>query len=96
MKNCRIYLTQNQRQDNDPPSVLLQTLCHYVLGHETPRNYGDFLAQRVATNYLAAALLLQEQAIVEFFANSQNRQGNRGGGHPGPVRSKPCAALIIS
>ena len=51
--------------------MLLQALGHYVLGHETPRNYGDFLAQRVATNYFAAALLLPEQATVEFLQKAK-------------------------
>ncbi|SER06348.1 helix-turn-helix transcriptional regulator [Arthrobacter sp. OV608] len=71
LKNRKIYLTQSQRQDHDPRSVLLQALGHYVLGHETPRNYGDFLAQRVATNYFAAALLLPEQATVEFLQKAK-------------------------
>jgi predicted transcriptional regulator len=71
LKNRKIYLTQSERQDHDPRSVLLQALGHYVLGHETPRNYGDFLAQRVATNYFAAALLLPEQATVEFLQKAK-------------------------
>lgn len=72
LKNRKIYLTQSERQDHDPRSVLLQALGHYVLGHETPRNYGDFLAQRVATNYFAAALLLPEQATVEFLQKAKS------------------------
>ena len=71
LKNHRIYLTQSQRQDHDPRSVLLQALGHYVLGHETPKNYGDFLAQRVATNYFAAALLLPEHATLEFLQKAK-------------------------
>jgi hypothetical protein len=71
LKNRRIYLTQNARSDHDPRSVLLQALGHYVLGHQTPTNYGDFLMQRVATNYFAAALLLPEQATVEFLQKAK-------------------------
>ncbi len=71
LKNRRIYLTQNARSDHDPRSVLLQALGHYVLGHQTPTNYGDFLMQRVATNYFAAALLLPEQATVEFLQEAK-------------------------
>ncbi|WP_434995823.1 helix-turn-helix domain-containing protein [Arthrobacter sp. Ld5] len=66
LKNRRIYLTQSQRTDHDPRSVLLQALGHYVLEHRTPENYGEFLRQRVATNYFAAALLLPERPTVEF------------------------------
>ncbi len=72
LKNRRIYLTQGQRSDHDPRSVLLQALGHYVLGHETPGNYGEFLAQRVATNYFAAALLLPEQATVDFLQKAKS------------------------
>jgi len=71
LKNRRIYLTQNVRSDHDPRSVLLQALGHYVLGHQTPSNYGDFLMQRVATNYFAAALMLPEQATVAFLQEAK-------------------------
>lgn len=71
LKNHRIYLTQSQRSEHDPRSVLLQALGHYVLGHETPSSYGEFLHQRVATNYFAAALLLPEKATVEFLQRAK-------------------------
>lgn len=71
LKNRRIYLTQTQRSEHDPRSVLLQALGHYVLGHGTPDNYGDFLRQRVETNYFAAALMLPEQATVDFLQRAK-------------------------
>ncbi|MHA7208333.1 helix-turn-helix domain-containing protein [Arthrobacter sp. MDT1-65] len=71
LKNRRIYLTQSERTDHDPRSVLLQALGHYVLGHRTPDNYGEFLRQRVATNYFAAALLLPERPAVEFLRRAK-------------------------
>ncbi|WP_091608360.1 helix-turn-helix domain-containing protein [Arthrobacter koreensis] len=71
LKNKRIYLTQSQRSEHDPRSVLLQALGHYVLDHQTPRSYGEFLSQRVATNYFAAALLLPEKATVEFLQRAK-------------------------
>ncbi|GAA2174809.1 short-chain fatty acyl-CoA regulator family protein [Arthrobacter parietis] len=72
LKNRRIYLTQSQRTDHDPRSVLLQALGHYVLQHETPENYREFLRQRVATNYFAAALLLPEKATVDFLQTAKS------------------------
>ena len=42
-----------------------------MLGHETPKNYGDFLAQRVATSCFAAALLLPEHATLEFLQKAK-------------------------
>lgn len=71
LKNHRIYLTQGQRSDHDPRSVLLQALGHYVLGHKTPRNYADFLRQRVYTNYFAASLLMPERATVNFLKEAK-------------------------
>ncbi len=71
LKNHRIYLTHSQRTDHNPRTVLLQALGHYVLGHSTPGNYAEFLRQRVATNYFAAALLLPEKATVEFLQRAK-------------------------
>lgn len=71
LKNHRIYLTQSGRSEHDPRSVLLQALGHYVLGHQTPTSYGEFLSQRVATNYFAAALLLPEKQTVEFLQRAK-------------------------
>ncbi|PYI69645.1 XRE family transcriptional regulator [Arthrobacter livingstonensis] len=71
LKNHRIYLTHGQRSDHDPRSVLLQALGHYVLGHETPRDYADFLRQRVYTNYFAASLLMPERATVDFLKEAK-------------------------
>ena len=42
-----------------------------MLGHETPRDYGDFLRQRVYTNYFAAALLMPERATVDFLKEAK-------------------------
>ncbi|APF41785.1 helix-turn-helix domain-containing protein [Neomicrococcus aestuarii] len=64
LKNHTIYLTQSRNAEHDHRSVVLQALGHYVLGHQTPKDYSDFLRQRVYTNYFAAALLLPEQGAV--------------------------------
>ncbi|WP_394940707.1 helix-turn-helix domain-containing protein [Psychromicrobium sp. YIM B11713] len=71
LKNRRIYLTQSGRSEHDPRSVLLQALGHYVLDHHPPTNYGEFLSQRVATNYFAAALLLPQKQTVEFLQRAK-------------------------
>ncbi|GAB3518976.1 helix-turn-helix domain-containing protein [Arthrobacter monumenti] len=72
LKNRIIFLTQSSRADHDPRSVLLQALGHYVLGHETPVDYSDFLRQRVYTNYFAAALLMPERDTVAFLQQAKN------------------------
>ncbi|MCW1249360.1 helix-turn-helix domain-containing protein [Acaricomes phytoseiuli] len=71
LKNHRIYLTQSNRSEHDPRSVLLQALGHFVLGHQTPKSYGEFLEQRVATNYFAAALLLPQRQTVDFLQRAK-------------------------
>ncbi|HZE38885.1 MAG TPA: helix-turn-helix domain-containing protein [Stackebrandtia sp.] len=66
LRNRRIYLTQNKSSSHDPRTVLLQALASHVLEHKVPTSYLDFLTQRVATNYLAAALLIPEVSAVKF------------------------------
>ncbi len=66
LRSGRIFLERSaDKLGHDPRSVLLQALGHQVLGHRPPRDYADFLAQRVATNYLAGALWLPEASVLE-------------------------------
>ncbi len=60
LRHRRIYLPHGVASQPDPRSAVLQALGSHVLGHAEPRDYGDFLRQRVETNYLAAALLVPE------------------------------------
>lgn len=71
LKNKRIYLTQSTRSEFSTRSVLLQAFGHQVLGHQTPKDYADFLSQRVATNYFAAALMMPEKATVDFLRKAK-------------------------
>jgi hypothetical protein len=57
--------------DHDPRTVLLQTLGHFVLGHEDPRDHRDFLRQRVEANYFAAALMIPEDSAVAFLQRAK-------------------------
>jgi XRE family transcriptional regulator, fatty acid utilization regulator len=70
LRNRRIYLTQNKASSHDPRTVLLQAIASYVLDHQVPADYLEFLSQRVATNYLAAALLIPETSAVKFLRQS--------------------------
>lgn len=51
-------------------SVVLQTLGHYALDHSATRDFGDYLRQRVESNYFAAAALVPEQAAVQLLRRS--------------------------
>ncbi len=68
----RIYLPAHGR--HDPRAAALQALGHVVLGHEPPRDYAEFLAQRVEINYFAAAVLVPEVSAVPFL---QRAKGER-------------------
>lgn len=75
LRQRRIYLLRSSsRIDHDPRSVLLQALGHHVLGHQPPRDYAEFLRQRVETNYLAGALTLPEGAVVEYLQTAKERK----------------------
>jgi XRE family transcriptional regulator, fatty acid utilization regulator len=65
LRHRRIYIPVTGWGSHDPRTIVLQTLGHHVLGHETPRDYADFLRQRVEVNYFAAAILIGENEAVE-------------------------------
>lgn len=69
-KNGRIYLPV-ANSGHDPRSALLQALASHALGMADAENYGDFLRQRVETNYLAAALLIPERSAVSFLTEAK-------------------------
>jgi len=71
-RHGRIYLPTQQSPSRDSRSPILQALASHLLHHEEPRDYGEFLRQRVETNYLTAAILLPEQAAVRYLAEAKN------------------------
>ncbi|MHA6513871.1 helix-turn-helix domain-containing protein [Tessaracoccus sp. Z1128] len=74
LKSKRIYLAAARSGEYEPRSVLLQALGHHILEHSPPSSYGDFLRQRIETNYFAAALLLPEEPAVEFLRAAKERR----------------------
>ena len=67
LEHRRVYLPQAQDPGgHDVRALVLQTLGHVVLGHTVPRHYGDFLRQRVETNYFSAALLMPERRSIDL------------------------------
>lgn len=71
-RNGRVYLPTQQSVSRDSRSPILQALASHVLGHEEPRNYAEFLRQRIETNYITAAILLPERATVRFLTEAKN------------------------
>jgi predicted transcriptional regulator/DNA-binding XRE family transcriptional regulator len=72
-KNGRIYLPV-RREGRDARTILLQALAGHVLGHESPKDYKDYLSQRVQSNYLAGALLMPEANAVEFLQSAKMKR----------------------
>ncbi|PII81277.1 XRE family transcriptional regulator [Leucobacter sp. OLJS4] len=72
-RNGRIYLGANL-PSRDARAPILRALASLVCRHEEPRNYGDFLRQRVEANYLAGAVLLPEDATVELLAEAKRER----------------------
>src|SRR6202044_1384914 len=70
----RIYVKQEPVGGHSPRTVILQALGHFLLGHGTPRDFADFLRQRVEANYFAGAVLVPEQAAVPFLRSAKDRR----------------------
>src|SRR3984957_2668210 len=74
LRERRIYLKQEPVGGHSPRAVILQSLGHFLLGHDTPRDFADFLRQRVEASYFAAAVLIPERAAVPFLHAAKDRR----------------------
>lgn len=72
--------TQNGRIYIPPASIpgghglramALQAIAHRLLGHTPPRDYAEFLKQRLEINYFACAALLPRQASVAWLEQAK-------------------------
>jgi XRE family transcriptional regulator, fatty acid utilization regulator len=69
-----IYIPQrNDLRTRAARSVVLQTLGHFALQHNRTENFGDYLHQRIESNYFAAAVLAPEAPAVEFLQDAKGR-----------------------
>jgi predicted transcriptional regulator/DNA-binding XRE family transcriptional regulator len=71
LRHRRIYVEREQLGMHTPRTIVLQTLGHIALGHAVPRDFADFLRQRVEANYFAAAVLLPERAVVPYLREAK-------------------------
>src|SRR5699024_568346 len=72
--NKRLYLP-NADAAFDPRSHLLMSLAPHVLGYDSPKDFHEFLQQRVEANYLAAAILLPESTAVPLLGAEERQRG---------------------
>jgi transcriptional regulator with XRE-family HTH domain len=69
-----IYIPQrNDLRTRAARSVMLQTIGHFALDHNRTENFGDYLRQRIESNYFAAAVLSPEQPAVEFLREAKEQ-----------------------
>jgi predicted transcriptional regulator/DNA-binding XRE family transcriptional regulator len=71
LRNRRIYVKQESVGAHSPRAIVLQALGHFLLDHQVPRDFADFLRQRVEANYFAAAVLIPEPAAVPVLAGAK-------------------------
>ena len=73
LRNRRFYLPATAGAGS-PWSVLLQAVGHHLLEHHRPADYGEFLEQRVETNYFAAALMIPEASAVDLLGRAKSQR----------------------
>jgi predicted transcriptional regulator len=74
LRNRRVYLPDSGWGGHDPRTIVLQTLGHQVLSHQMPANFAQFLEQRVAVNYFAAALMAPEKYAVPLLIQAKKNR----------------------
>src|SRR5690606_12770176 len=72
-RNGRIYLGASQHS-RDARAPILRAIASIVCQHEEPRNYREFLTQRVEANYLAGAVLLPERSAVAQIGEARKQR----------------------
>ena len=72
-RNGTIYVGSRDNLDSKRArSVILQTIGHFALDHPDPRDFGEFLRQRVEANYFAGAVLMPESVAVPFLTAAKD------------------------
>src|ERR1700733_13197552 len=72
LRNRRFYVKQETVGAHSPRGIVLQALGHFLLGHQAPRDFADFLRQRVESNYFAATVLMPQRAAIRFLADAKD------------------------
>jgi XRE family transcriptional regulator, fatty acid utilization regulator len=72
LRSRRIFVQQESVGGHSARAVILQALGHFMLGHDVPRDFADFLRQRTEANYFAAAVLLPSSSAVPFLTAARD------------------------
>jgi predicted transcriptional regulator/transcriptional regulator with XRE-family HTH domain len=74
LEHRRIYVHQrNTLPTRAARSVVLQTLGHFALDHGDPKDFGEFLRQRVEANYFSGAVLAPQRTAVELLTAARRK-----------------------
>lgn len=75
LENGRIYLPPASIPGGHGlRSMALQAVAHRLLEHHAPRDYAEFLQQRLEINYFAAACLMPRAQSVRFLTTAKNER----------------------
>jgi transcriptional regulator with XRE-family HTH domain len=75
LRNKIIYIAQrNELRTRQARKAILQTMGRFVLGHEEPASYDEFLRHRRETAYFASAVLVPETAAVPFLGEAKRQR----------------------
>lgn len=75
LANGRIYIPpQSIPGGHGLRSLALQAIAHRILGHSKPKNYAEFLQQRLDINYFAAACLMPRPAAVKMLQSAKQER----------------------
>jgi predicted transcriptional regulator/DNA-binding XRE family transcriptional regulator len=75
LRNRRIYIPQRDSMSTrGARSVVMQTLGHFALDHQEPRDFAQFLRQRVEVNYFAGAILMPEVSVVPVVRHAKTER----------------------
>lgn len=74
LRNRRVFLEREPGNALAHRTTALKALGHIALEHDRPRDFEDFLRQRVEANYFAAAMLMPEYLVVPQLIEAKAQQ----------------------
>src|SRR5690606_27233695 len=74
-RSGRIYIAQrNELRTRQARKAILQTLAGRLLGHGSATNTVEYLRQRIETAYLATAILVPEESVLDRLGDAMARR----------------------
>lgn len=73
-RSGRLYLPKSIIGAGDSRAAVLQALSSRVLHHQVPRDYAEFLRQRVESNYFAGAMLMPRDGAVALLRQAMRQR----------------------